>query len=286
MVLAIIMILLMTLPAFAENQKTVIFEMQDPQGDSNGPGTYTYATSEEFGDKVEQMLDLTNFKVTDLGQKIEFRLTFALEPNHVTPWEGNGFNFHRVDIYLVTGEGKGRTDTFNKGAMVQFDTPWDKVIKIADWNQGKIFHSESDVANASQGISQGENFTIMVENKDIVVTIAKNLIGLIDNKTQYYVLVGHHDGYGPDDYRPVTEQSGKYVGGGGADEEINPNVYDILAETAEEQYSQLKWKEGKLATLKPVGGTGFKIPYKLLIIVLVALLVLGSGFMLIKRRRY
>lgn len=279
------MILLMALPAMASNGSKVIFEMEDPTGDSHGPGNYTYASSEEFGDRISEMLDLTYFKVTDLGKNIEFRLTFALEPNYVSPWEYGEFNFHRIDIYLVSEEGNGKTESFNKGAMVQFDTPWDKLIKIADFNQSKIYHSDNDAHNPNQGIGQSEEFTIEVENKDIVVTVDKGLIGVVDNTTMYYVLVGHQDGYGLDDYRPVAEERGRYVGGGGSDDESNPNIYDILAETTEEQYKQLKWKEGELATLKPVGGVPSKFSFKVIIIAALAIVVVMVLVAALKRRR-
>jgi carbohydrate-binding DOMON domain-containing protein len=251
--LAVLMLLLLTVSVYAQGE--VIFEMADPTGDAKGDGNYTHPKAGDFGDRVAEMLDLTNFKVTDLGNKVEFRLSFALEPNYVNPWGGIGINFHRIDIYLVTGEEGGKTETFREGAFVKFAEPWNKLIKVLDWNQSKIFTTADDPADEDAGIEVSNDFTVKLEGKDIVVTVAKSIIGEIDGSTKYYVLVGHQDGFGPDNYRSVAEVAGEWNGGGGDDTNFNPNVYDMLAETADEQYKQLgSWEIGKLAVIKPVGG--------------------------------
>ena len=48
------------IPAQAEVQ---VFEMTDPTGDDNGPGTYVYPTNDVFKPGV---FDLTKFRVIDM----------------------------------------------------------------------------------------------------------------------------------------------------------------------------------------------------------------------------
>ncbi|SES84128.1 glucodextranase DOMON-like domain-containing protein [Anaerobranca gottschalkii] len=275
--LAILMVLLLAVSASAQE---VIFEMADPIGDAKGDGNYTHPTSGDFGDRVAEMLDLTNFRVTDLGNKVEFRLSFALEPNYVNPWGGGGLNFHRIDIYLVTGEEGGKTETFRDGAFVKFAEPWNKLIKVLDWDRSRIFTTSDDPADGDAGIGVSDDFTVKVEGKDIVITVAKSIIGEIDQSTKYYVLVGHQCEFGDDNYRAVAEVAGEWQGGGGDDTNFNPNVYDMLAETADEQYRQLgSWEIGKLAVIKPVGGksAGAAGSTTTIIVVVVALVVIAGG---------
>lgn len=249
-----LLVLLLTSIVSAQGnaQGTVIFEMADPSGDSNGDGKYTYPTDEIFGDSIEKMLDLTYFKVSNLGKDIEFRLTFDERPDYVKPWDSEGLNHHRIDIYVVHGEEGGRSDTFANGAYVEFKTPWHKMIKVLDFGMSRVYDSTDNPADPNAG---SKDVIVKTDNKDIVVTVPKTVIGSLNSDTQFYVLVGLHDGYGEDQYRPILEESGPMVGGGGSNSNYNPNIYDILAETDQDQYNQLgSWEVGRYAVLSPVGG--------------------------------
>ncbi len=274
---AILLVLLITIPTGAET--TVIFEMEDPKGDSYGDGTYTHPQSAVYGDKLDQMLDLTKFTVTDLGEKIEFRLTFALEPDYMQPWSGRGLNFHRIDIYLVTGQEGGLTEPFKEGPKVNFSEPWNTNIKILDWDFSRIRTSLDNPQSQDPGIAPSEDFTVEVMGKDIVVTISKELVGTVDSSTKYYVLVGRQDAFGADNYGTATE---------GTNTENISNVYDILAKTSQDQFQQLEWIDGDFPTLVPVGGrrSRFSIDTVKIIFGAVFLLVIcGGAVWVFKRRR-
>lgn len=279
--LSLILVLILTMPTMAVAK--TLFEMEDPIGDSVGDGGYTYPLLEELGDKPSEMLDLTHFMVKDLGDKIEFRLSFALEPDYVNPFGGQGFNFHRIDIYLVTGDG-GKKETFRTGANVKFDTPWNKLVRIVDWNQSRVFSAKDNPADPNAGTGISDQFIVELQDKDIVATISKGIVGEIDQSTQYYVLVGIQDALGPDQYLSVENSATRYVGGGGDDSNLNPNLYDILARSPEEQFEQLgSWRKGKPVVLLPVGGTNSGRTFKFAIISLLAA-VAGVVYFLIKRR--
>lgn len=275
--LTLILVLMLTMPTMAYAK--TLFEMEDAIGDSVGDGSYTYPLLEEFGDKPSEMLDITHFAVRDLGDKIEFRLSFALEPNYVNPFGGQGFNFHRIDIYLVT-EGGEKKDTFRDGANVKFNTPWNKLVRIVDWNQSRIFTAQDNPADPNAGTGISDKFTVELQDKDIVAIVSKSIVGDIDQKTKYYVLVGIQDALGPDQYLSVKSDATRYTGGGGEDSNINPNLYDILARSAEDQFEQLgSWRNGKPVTLLPVGGTNTGRILKLGIYVIgIAIAVAALGF--------
>lgn len=263
--------------AQAEPVGEVIFHMEDPQGDSFGPGSYTYPQHSSFPPELPQMLDLVGFTVSNTGNATRFEFEFAQAPNLQQPWGGAGFNFHRIDLYIASGA-NGSSDTFRPGAMVQFRKPWQINLRIRDWKGGYLIHWDEDNPEDPQaGIWQDEveGFDIFVEGKSIVAEISHDLLDPAQPRWQYYVLVGLQDAYGPDQYREITEEGGPWTGGGGTEAQFNPNLYDILA-AGDSQNSQLKWEVGKLAQLQPVGpGLGSSNLFRIITIVAVVMIAAG-----------
>ncbi|WP_350344181.1 glucodextranase DOMON-like domain-containing protein [Proteinivorax tanatarense] len=270
-------------PMSASADGKVIFEMEDPVGDSHGTGAFTHPTAEVYGDRVQEQLDLTYFKVIDQKDNVQFRLEFALEPDAVNPWEGEGFNFHRIDIYLVTEPGvTGATETFRRGANVEFEVPWNKLIKIKDFNKSKVY----DVREDPDDLDAGRQIEVFVDGKEIVANVPKNYIGEIDKSSMFYVLVGHYSSLDSDGFLQIKEEAGKWHGGGGDPEgKYNPNVYDILAESKEEQYAQLQWEEESVAVLKPVGGKQRGSFMKNILIVAGIVIIAGVALLVVKNKR-
>jgi len=265
-----------------------VFRMEDPQGDSNGPGEYTYPQHTSFPQELPSMLDLVAFKVLNTETTIRFEFDFAQPPDLHQPWGGEGYNFHRIDLYISTGN-KGSTDTFRPGAQVQFMQPWQINLRIRDWKGAYLVHwQDHDPADPQAGVwqEQVDGFNIFLDGSTIVAEVNHSLLGPAVPHWKYYVLVGLQDAYGPDQYREITEESGPWTGGGGSETEFNPNVYDILASTADAQKSQLSWEVGRLAELQPVGPTvGNAMLYRIVIIVAVVLVAAGlASFFWIFRR--
>lgn len=263
LVAAVVLLAGMAMPAAAEQGMEEVFTMWDPQGDADGPGGYTYPQHQSFPQELSLMLDLTGFRVFNIPGAVRFEFHFAERPDLYKPWGGAGFNFHRIDLYIVTG-GSGSRETFRPGAGVTFAKPWQYNLRLRDWLGGYLIHwQQHDPDDPRAGVwqDQVEGFDVYVEGNMIVAEINDTLLGAADPNWKYYVLVGLQDAYGPDQYREVTQQGGVWTGGGGCDSHFNPNLYDILAETAQSQYRQLAWDVGELAVLTPVGpvSTGDRI---------------------------
>ncbi|NLO87508.1 MAG: hypothetical protein GX090_02975 [Firmicutes bacterium] len=271
----------------AQGETGVVFSMDDPRGDSAGPGTYTYPQDTIFPPELGDMVDLVGFIVSNGPNTTRFEFAFAQPPNLHQPWGGEGFNFHRIDLYIVMG-GKGSTDTFRPGAQVEFKRPWQVNLRIRDWKGAYLIHwQDDDPQDPQAGIWQGdvEGFDVNVEGNSIIAELSHDLLGPATSRWKYYVLVGLQDAYGPDQYREITKDGGPWTGGGGCDSEFDPNLYDILAATDSSQQAQLQWKAGQLARLQPVGpGSGAGL-VKIIIIAGVALVALGVAvFIWIFRR--
>lgn len=264
--------------ALGEPDGEIIFSMEDPPGDSMGPGNYTYPQHTSFPLELMDMVDLVGFTVANTQDATRFEFKFAQAPDLLQPWGGSGYNFHRIDLYITTGA-NGSSDTFRPGAQVQFHQPWQINLRIRDWKGGYLIHwqdHQPDEPQAGIWQEQVEGFDIFVRGNTIVAEISHDLLDPALPQWKYYVLVGLQDAYGPDQYREVTQDGGPWTGGGGSDSQFNPNVYDILAPTVESQSSQLKWTAGKLAMLQPVGpGSGNARLLKMVAIVAVVLMAAG-----------
>lgn len=283
---SLLLIVLALIIGVAQAQSEVFF-MEDPPGDSHGLGDYTYPQHSSFPEDLPEMLDLTGFRVANTADATKFEFSFRQPPDLHQPWGGAGYNFHRIDLYIVSGD-KGSTETFRPGAQVSFRQPWQINLRIRDWKGSYLIHWEDDPDDPHAGLwqEQSEGFNVTVEGNTIVAEISHDILDPAAPHWRYYVLVGLQDAYGPDHYREISDEAGPWTGGGGSKSEFNPNVYDILADTAGNQEKQLKWDVGKTAVLQSVGPTtGNAKLFRTVIIAAIILIAVGFGvFMLILKR--
>lgn len=263
--------------AFAQPEETgLIFSLSDPLGDSFGPGNYTYPEDQSFPQELPDMLDLVEFRAINKDETTRFEFHFAQPPNFAQPWGGEGYNFHRIDLYIASG-GKGSKTTFAPGAQVQFKELWQINLRIRDWQGAYLRHWQDDPSDPQAGIWQGDTgeFQVFVEGRAIVAELGRNILEPAAADWKYYVLIGLQDAYGLDHYRKVTAEGGPWTGGGGSETEFSPNVYDILTADAAEQGRQLDWSPGRLAKLDPVGNRSDNPVMRALLVAAVVMVAAG-----------
>ncbi|MBO8126981.1 MAG: hypothetical protein H0Z38_07075 [Firmicutes bacterium] len=250
----------------------LIFTMTDPVGDDFGPGNYIYPQHLSF-EPHKDLLDLLAFRVIHKGEVAWYELDFGLIKN---PWQApEGFFHQRVDIYIDSRDGYGRLLPANPGANVTFarEYPWDMWIRIAPWGGSKAYFLEKDDKLIERrGVEVG-----VVGDRTIRVIVPQEVLPLPKPTWRYYVLVGGYDGFGPDGYRVVTARGGDWIFGGGTDNNLDPNVIDLLAPKSgkHSQSIQLAYnvEEKQGAVLMPVGNVKESGPSP----VAVSLLVLLAG---------
>ncbi len=203
----------------------MIFAFTDPVGDDHGPGNYRYPTHSGF-EPQKSLLDLLAFRVITKGDEAWYELDFGLITN---PWNApEGFFHQRIDIYIDSRDGYGRTITPQPGANVTFapEYPWDLWIRIAPWGGSKAYYLEKDGDKLieRQGVEVG-----VVGDRTIRVVVPQETLPLPTEKWRYYVLVGGYDGFGPDGYRVVTAEGGEWTFAGGTDAHLDSNIIDLLA---------------------------------------------------------
>ncbi len=199
-----------------------LLEIQDPEGDEHGPGTYTYPLEKAF-EPYRGLFDLLRFQILDSGATWTLVFTFKAMTN---PWGAPaGFSHQLINLYLDYKPG-GRTEPFAPGANVRFSPnhPWDLFIKAAGWpqyGQRVGFPTGEDTAEGILVSSDpGEGRVILTLDK-------RHFSPEPGQKVCLYLLVGSQDGYGPDHFRPVAREAGPWNLGGARDG-YAPRVVDYL----------------------------------------------------------
>lgn len=207
-------------------QERLVWEVDDPEGDDYGPGTYVYPTNPAFA-PFSGIFDLTGFKVSCDDENAYFDIELARIAN---TWNApEGFSHQLINIFIDTTPGAGRTDTLREGAFVSFmpQYAWDVNIKIMGWGGSRVYFASDDAT--SPGRIHGLAVEALPDGNTIRATVSQEVIGEPLESWKYYVLVASQDGYGSDNFRPVMGEAGPWVFGGGSDLNINPNIIDILA---------------------------------------------------------
>lgn len=109
-----------------------ILEVEDPEGDDNGPGTYTYPSDTVFQSKV---FDLKSFKVATDEKNLIFK--FAFYGPITNPW-GSGYNFslQTLDVYIDKDPGAAtgaRLLLPGRNAALTSDNGWEYAVWAEGW---------------------------------------------------------------------------------------------------------------------------------------------------------
>ena len=236
-------------PTGGVSGKTV-FEMDDPQGDDKGLGTYVYPTNDVFKPGV---FDLTHYSVTDAGNKLVFMV--KVKDLGGNPWSGpNGFCLQYVQIYVHTGPNATyvSTKTYGLNITISEDSAWSFALLLAPgWGSDPVPEGQRSAlyyANNTAVVQDGELKVYADPTQNaIIAEVSKDLLPGIDNlgNWSYVVALTSYDGYGAMKIRPFGVEAAEWVVGVGTEHaqaivlNVIPRVMDLLAPTAEEQYAML-----------------------------------------------
>ncbi|MEN4010903.1 MAG: glucodextranase DOMON-like domain-containing protein [Bellilinea sp.] len=111
---------------------TILFEIEDAEGDDHGPGTYSYPTDAVFQNKA---FDLKSFRVSYDEKNLIFRVGFhGPIPN---PWGSpNGLAIQTIDIYIDQDPGSGsgaRLLLPGRNAALKSSDGWDYALWLEGW---------------------------------------------------------------------------------------------------------------------------------------------------------
>ena len=225
-----------------------VFTYNDNPDDELVCSAYEYPTEGCFYPH-KGYFEINKYEVFETPQKYIFQLTLGTIYNI---WNAPlGFSHQIVNIYISTGEAKGRINTYKTGANVTFDPkhPWNYFIKVTGWPQNNLFIK-----------SNGDNFTKQMEvtsdskNKTITIAIDKKTIPEDLPQWQYVMVGGFESTAGYDNYRMVNSKvTGWFFGKGKTN---CPYVLDYLSpkeKNKKEILTDFQEKEnGKQVVLYPI----------------------------------
>ncbi len=209
--------------------------LNDPVGDDYGPGTYVYPLDPVF---TAGSFDITRLSVSDAGNDVRFEVEIAGDIED--PWgSGAGFSLQSIDIYIDQDglEGSGSTASLERrNVTFSPSSAWEFVIWCAPPFDGFQTH----VIDA-QGNTYYDGIDVTVDQDADVITInvPRAILGTPSSSWHYLGLMLSQNGYEAGRVRPVMEEVGQWVLGGGDDGQYDSNVIDVVAEPGVNQEALL-----------------------------------------------
>ena len=240
----------------------LVLEIDDPQGDDYGPGTYEYPTDSVFGPGV---YDVTRFTVEEEEEYIKF--TVALAGAIQNSWDSPiNLSVQTIDIYLDLDPGAGtgaRTLLEGRNAALPPDYGWEYALWVEGWNQKVLTPSDpGDPASAPVEMS-GSPLRVRVDldGGTVIIRMPKEILPTNTDPESigYTAAVLGQEGFpstGVRRVRDVGRTAGQWVFGGAPDNVNHTRIIDmVMPETASpdqaELLSEYEAAQGQVSDLSP-----------------------------------
>jgi glucoamylase len=169
---------------FDQPPGTLIFGVDDPDNDDNGPGNYAYPTA---GDFHAGAYDLERFEVYDADPNIVFRV----RTRDLTPTFGSPLGAQLVDVYVhVPGASPTSTAPPYATRNYALAAPWSRLLEVQGFGQKFL-----DAAGNTLG-------TIAIKanaiSRYITFSVPKSALGTPTAGWSFAVVLTGQDGFSPD----------------------------------------------------------------------------------------
>ncbi|MGI9667304.1 MAG: glucodextranase DOMON-like domain-containing protein [Acidimicrobiia bacterium] len=208
----------------------ILFQSEDPTGDDNGPGTYTYPTDQVFG---PGSYDLTRFTVGQSGEELVFE--FEVNAPIVNSWDSpTGLSIQSFDVYVDVDPGASngaRTLIDGRNASLSAGNGWERALAVEGWPTFTALF-EADASGTANETQPSMTILVFGDQGRVVVRIDRSLFPDGDPATWgYAVALMSQEGFPSAGVRRVrdvlpTAQQWKI---GGGDASINATrILDLL----------------------------------------------------------
>jgi alpha-amylase/alpha-mannosidase (GH57 family) len=203
--------------------------VDDPPGDDNGSGNYTYPTDAVFEPAV---FDLKRFSVGLDPSNLVFKFETNGPINNV--WgSGLGLSVQTLDVYLDTDPSAGsgaRLLLEGRNAALEAGNGWEYAVWVEGWNQ-KVLQPD---ANGKPVETSGENVKVIVDPAQQAVTLRVPLAlfgeGADPTVWGYAAALLSQDGFpasGVRRVRDVLPRAEQWRIGGGPDDTNHTRIMDL-----------------------------------------------------------
>lgn len=220
-----------------------LFRLEDPAGDDDGPGGYTYPGNAVF---TPGSFDLLSVEATDDGDDVLFSI--RLGADLVDPWNSSpvGYDLQNIDIYVDTRAEGGFTELLpGRRARVAEGFAWDRAIVAS----GRTDVIEQDVAekvapDMREALYVPLTAAQRVDGDTLTLRVPTSFLGAMQPGWAFQVLVTGSDGSMESDslrVREVRREASDWNFGGGSDSGEDPNIFDLLVPEGMTRSEALAW---------------------------------------------
>jgi glucan 1,4-alpha-glucosidase len=211
---------------------TVLLNVNDPDGDDNGPGTFAYPTAADFHAGA---FDIQRFQVIDSGDRYVLRTQLR----NLSPTFGSSFGAQLLNIY-ARDPSVARTSTNAPFPSRNYTVdPWNRMIEVQGFAE-PVFVDADGTALGGASVQASE------ASRYITLSVPKTAMG---NATQFTVVLTGQEGDSPDRARRFTPTPGQYSFGvcatGNASPvcavspDAVPKAFDVLTPAGVDQATEL-----------------------------------------------
>ncbi|MCX5801612.1 MAG: hypothetical protein NTX17_09530 [Candidatus Eisenbacteria bacterium] len=208
-------------------EKTLL-SMDDPLGDDNGPGSYTYPTNAVF---VGGAYDAKHFEVSMDSTDIFFRVSIA--GDLTDPWGGDvAFCLQGIDLYIDTDgkPGSGAKQLYTaRNANAGSGSEWEYYV-MANMDEVGLYDVDLKRIPRARVAAWGDPLT-----RTITVKVPVEFVGKPDRNWKVIAFVVGHDGYSPGRVRPITTTSQEWSFGGSVNSSLEPGIIDLIVPPGQSQ---------------------------------------------------
>ncbi|ELY86392.1 alpha-glucosidase [Natrinema altunense JCM 12890] len=222
-----------------------VASFDDPSGDDDGPGEYTYPTADAFADGV---FDLRAFEVT----RIESTVQFAFEVENLTNAFGSDRDFspHMFVLWLrdPTAGGGSTGEVGDLGLAADFESAWHYRLEVSGFTKSAVDAGGNPLTD-NDGNEIAVRDDVDPDANTVTLSVDRAAFGGTDLSALEAVAMVQSEDRGA--LRPVVEDAEEYVFGGaipGAAENA-PRVMDLVTPTDVGRAEALAYSSERRATL-------------------------------------
>jgi len=217
---------------------TTVLEINDPEGDDYGPGSYTYPEDVVFEDAV---FDANSFKVG--YDSTNLVLTFGFVEPVENPWGSpRGLSLQTMDVYIDKdpGEGTGARKLLpGRNAALMEDYGWEFAIWAEGWTPEVLQVDPETLAAISYSeASSAMNIVVDVANNEVIIRVPLAFLGEGNPEEWAYAgAVLSQEGFPSEGVwrvRDIASTPAQYLFGGGPVDVNHTRIIDLILPEASE----------------------------------------------------
>ena len=233
----------------------LILQVNDPEKDDHGPGTYTYPTDAVFS---AQNFDVESFTVSADAANLIFTFQFFGEvPN---PWgSGNNLSLQTLDVYVDKDPGQGTGSRLllpGRNAALSAGNGWEFMVWAEGWTPG--IYAPDPENGEPKALNMTYKLIVDQAKKTVTLRVPKEAFGEGDPATWgYAAMVLSQDGYpstGVWRVRDIQATNAQWKFGGAPDDVNHTRIIDLVwsaedTPTQEEILGTYPSSAGRIETL-------------------------------------